>query len=130
MAMSNKDLYFYTLKMDKESHTKIFNETGEVNCPENSVAYLLVGLLSCMASTAKSILEKMKIDYELIVISGKLYMVDEKIRYSNKIECSLSLEGGPELPAETKERLAQITKKYCTVSVTIQKNPEITLVME
>lgn len=128
--MASKDIYNYTLKIDKDGRTWMFNETGEIDRPENSISYMLVGLLSCMGLTAQSILEKMKIDYEKVVMNGLLYMVDEKIRYGNRIECSLSLEGGPELDGETKARIAQITKKYCTVSVTIEKNPEITLSMK
>lgn len=128
--MASKDLYSYTLKIAKDGSTWMYNETGEIDRPENSISYMLVGLLSCMGLTAQSILEKMKIDYEKVVMNGLLYMVDEKIRYGNRIECSLSLEGGPELDSETKARIAQITKKYCTVSVTIEKHPDITLSME
>ena len=128
--MASKDVYNYTLKIGKDGRTWMFNETGEIQTPENSISYLLVGLLSCMGLTAQSILEKMKIDYEKVVMNGLLYMVDEKIRYGNRINCTLSLEGGPDLDAETKARIAQITKKYCTVSVTIEKNPEVALSME
>ncbi len=128
--MANKDVYNYTLKIDKDGSTRIFNETGELDKPENPVGYLLVGLLSCLGLTAQSILGKMQIGYEKIVMNALLYMVDEKIRYGNRIKCTLSLEGAPELDADTKARIVQITKKYCTVSVTIEKNPEITLSME
>lgn len=128
--MANKDVYNYTVKFDKDGSTEMFNETGKLNYPENSVSYLLVGLLSCMARTAVAMLEKMKIEYDKVVLSGKLYMVDEKPRYGNRIECEMSLEGGPELAEDVKERLAQLTKKYCTVSVTIANNPEIILSMK
>lgn len=128
--MANKDVYNHTVKIDKEGKTWLYNEGVEMDRPENPVGYLLVGLLSCMGLTAQSILGKMKIDYEKVVLNGLLYMVDEKIRYGNRITCTLSLEGGPVLDEETKARIAQISKKYCTVSVTIERNPEITLSME
>jgi uncharacterized OsmC-like protein len=128
--MGNKNTYNYTIKLDKEDHMEIYNEEGKLDSPENSIAYLLVGLLSCMSLTAKSMLQKMQINYEKIIVEGKLSMVDVPIRHGSKIECKMSLEGGPVLLQETKERLAQLTKKYCTVSVTIESHPEMTLVME
>lgn len=128
--MANKDVYNYTVKIGSDGSSEMYNEAGRLNYPENSISYLLVGVLSCMANTAVAMLEKMKIEYEKVVLSGKLYMVDEKIRYGNRIECEMSLEGGPELADDVKERLAQLTKKYCTVSVTISSNPEITLSMK
>lgn len=128
--MANKDVYDYTLKLDKQGNDELFNETGKMQSPENSISYLLVGVLSCMGHTAISILDKMRINYEKIIMSGKLYMVGEKIRYGNRIDCNMILEGGPDLDDATRDRIAQITKKYCTVSVTIANNPEITLSMK
>ncbi len=128
--MANKDVYNHTVKIDKDGKTWLYDEGVEMEKPGGPVSYLLVGLLSCMGLTAQAILGKMKIDYEKVVMNGLLYMVDEKIRYGNKIKCTLSLEGAPELDEETKTRIAQISKKYCTVSVTIERNPEITLSME
>jgi uncharacterized OsmC-like protein len=106
------------------------NETGELDKPENCMSYMLVGILGCMALTARPILEKMRIECDAVIAKGKLYMVDEAVRYGNRIECTLGLENGPELDAETKARIAELTKKHCSVSVTIAKNPEITLAME
>ncbi|HNV35077.1 MAG TPA: OsmC family protein [Bacillota bacterium] len=128
--MANKDLYVYTVKMDNDGNMEIFNETGKVETPENPICYLLVGLIACMASTARAILAKMRIDYEKLVVGGKLYMVDEKIRYGDRIECNMSLEGSELVDPATKKRIAEITEKYCTVSVTIKNNPKITLSME
>lgn len=128
--MANKDLYVYTVKVDKDGNTEMYDETGKVDAPENWVCYLLVGLIGCMAGTAQSVLSKMRIDYEKVVVNGKLYMVDGKIRYSDRIDCSMSLEGSELLDPGTKERIAEITEKYCTVSVTIKSNPKITLTME
>lgn len=124
------DVYDYTLKIDKSGHARIFKEEQELDSPEESVGYLLVGILSCMGLTCRSILEKMKIEYSMIIMNGKVHMVDDNIRYGNRIECKLSLEEGPELGVDVKERIAQLTKKYCTVSQTIDRHPEITLVME
>jgi len=128
--LAEMDVYEYTLRINKEGLARIYNEAGELDRPEESVGYLLVGILSCMGLTCRSILEKMKIEYSKIVMNGKVHMVDDNIRYVNRIECKLSLEGGPELEAGVKARIAQLTKKYCTVSVTIDRHPEITLVME
>lgn len=128
--MADLDVYDYTLKIDKAGFARIYNAEVELDRPEESVGYLLVGILSCMGLTCRSILEKMKIEYGKIVMNGKVHMVDDNIRYGNRIECKLSLEGGPELEADVKTRIAQLTKKYCTVSVTIDRHPEITLVME
>ena len=128
--MANKDVYNHTVKIDKDGKTWLYDEGVEMEKPGGPVGYLLIGLLTCMGLTAQAILGKMKIDYEKVVMNGLLYMVDEKIRYGNRIKCTLSLEGAPELDEETKTRIAQISKKYCTVSVTIERNPEITLSME
>lgn len=125
-----KEVYDYTIRIDNAGNTTIANETGALDKPENSISYMLVGLISCIAITLKPILEKMRIECDAIAVHGKLFMVDEKPRYSDRIECSVSLENGPELTAEMKDRIAELTKKYCSVSVTIAKNPKITLVLE
>ena len=122
-----KNLYDYTIRIGKSGDTTIMNETGVLDKPENSISYMLVGLISCAAITLKPILEKMKIDCDAVSVNGKLYMVDDTPRYSDRIECTVSLENGPEMNDEMKERLAELTKKYCSVSVTIAKNPKISL---
>lgn len=124
-----KNLYDYTIRIDRHGGTTISNETGILDKPENSISYMLVGLISCVAITLKPILEKMKIDCDAVSVNGKLYMVEDTPRYSDRIDCSVSLENGPELNEEMKCRLAELTKKYCSVSVTIAKNPKITLVI-
>lgn len=124
-----KNLYDYTIRIDRHGGTTISNEAGILDKPENSISYMLVGLISCVAITLKPILEKMKIDCDAVSVNGKLYMVEDTPRYSDRIDCSVSLENGPELNEEMKCRLAELTKKYCSVSVTIAKNPKITLVI-
>lgn len=125
-----KNLYDYTLRLDKAGVTTIANETGALDKPENSISYMLVGLISCIAITLKPILEKMRIECDAIVVHGELYMVQAEPRYSDRIDCSVSLENGPELTDDMKARIAELTKKYCSVSVTIAKNPKITLAMK
>ncbi len=125
-----KNLYDYTLRLDKAGNTTIANETGALDKPENSISYMLVGLISCIAITLKPILEKMRIECDAIVVHGELYMVQAEPRYSDRIDCSVSLENGPELTDDMKARIAELTKKYCSVSVTIAKNPKITLAMK
>jgi uncharacterized OsmC-like protein len=125
-----KPVYDYTLRLDKAGNTTIANETGALDKPENSISYMLVGLISCIAITVKPILEKMRIECDAVVVHGLLYMVDDTPRYSDRIECSMSLENGPEMTDEIRDRVAELTKKYCSVSVTIAKNPKITLAMK
>jgi uncharacterized OsmC-like protein len=125
-----KNLYDYTLRLDKAGVTTIANETGALDKPENSISYMLVGLISCIAITLKPILEKMRIECDAIVVHGELYMVQAEPRYSDRIDCSVSLENGPELTDDMKARIAELTKKYCSVSVTIAKNPKITLAVK
>jgi len=122
-----KNIYDYTVRLDRLSCMSIANETGPVEKPENPISYLLVGVLSCIAITAKQVLEKMRVEFEAVSVNGLLYMVDDKVRYSDRIECSMTVEGGPCQTEEAKERLAEIVKKHCSVSVTIAKNPSIKL---
>lgn len=128
--MADKDVYACALKLDNQGRMELFGEAGEMDRPEDPVSYMLVGLISCLALTAKSILDKMQVGYEKVVVDGKVYMADDKIRYGDRIECKMSLEGGPDFDDGQKARLAQLTKKYCTVSRTIENRPEITLAME
>lgn len=125
-----KNVYDYTVRLDKDGNSRFFNEAGEVDKPENSISYLLVGLINCTALTLKPILEKMRIECDAISVNGKLYMVDDKVRYSDRIDCTIKLENAAELTEEQKARLAELTKKHCSVSVTIQKNPTMTLRLE
>ncbi len=128
--MASKNLYEYTLRIDKSEKIRFSNETGEIDKPENCISYLLVGILGCMAITARMILAKMRIDNDAVIVKGKLYMIDEAVRYSDRIDCSMSVESTPTLTEEVKERVVELIKKNCSVSVTIAKNPDITLKME
>ena len=42
----------------------------------------------------------------------------------------MKLENGPDMTAETKQRLIELTKKHCSVSLTIDSHPKITLALE
>ncbi len=128
--MGKKDLYEYTLRIDNSEKISFSNETGELEKPENCISYLLVGILGCMAITARTILAKMRIENDGVIVKGRLYMVNEAVRYSDRIECSMSIENTPTLTGEAKERIVDLVKKNCSVSVTIAKNPDITLKME
>jgi uncharacterized OsmC-like protein len=128
--VGKKNLYEYTLRYDKTENMCFSNEAGELEKPENSISYLLVGILGCMAATARLILKKMRIDNDAVIIKGRLYMLDETVRYSNRIECTMSLENAPTIAEDVKKRIVEMTEKNCTVSVTIANNPNITLTID
>jgi uncharacterized OsmC-like protein len=127
--MARKDVYEYTLRLDSVDTISFANEEGPLEKPENSISYMLVGILSCMAITVKPILEKMRIGCDAVSVNGKLYMVNAAVRYSDRIECTMRLENAPQLDADTQQRIIELTKKHCSVSVTIANNPSITLAM-
>lgn len=128
--MAKKNLYEYSLRVDTAGDFRFSNETGELQKPENCISYLHVGVLGCMGLTARGLLEKMRIPYTGVVVEGRLTMVEGEVRYAGSIECSLRVEGAPEMSAEQKARLVDLTKKHCSVSVTIANNPKITLGMD
>jgi len=125
--LANKNVYDYTVRIDKTGFWTIANETGPVEKPENPMSYVLVGIVACIAVTAKPILEKMRIDFTEVVVNGKLFMVDDLVRFSDRVECTMQIEGSSTLSEETKGRIAEITKRNCSVSVTIARNPKISL---
>ncbi len=127
--MAKKSVYEYTVRVDRSGDFRFSNETGALERPENCISYLLVGVLGCMGITANSIIEKMRIDCDAVIVHGRVHMADEAVRYGERIECDMRLENGPELAAEAKERIVDLTKKHCSVSVTIAKNPGMTLTM-
>lgn len=128
--MARKEVYEYTLWLDSKDEISFENEEGPLEKPENSISYVLVGILSCIAITAKAIAAKMRLSCDGIVVNGKLYMVDGEVRYSDRIACSMKLQNGPKMSEEARLRLIELTKKHCSVSLTIDSHPKITLAME
>lgn len=99
--------------------------TGEMN----PVELLTAALVSCTGRTMQTILGRMKIKHEGFTITGLAgFADDEPVRVSS-ISLEASIRGAAVSDAQ-KNRLMELTEKYCPVSQTLQRSVDIGLGIE
>ena len=92
----------------------------------NPVELLTAALVSCTGRTMYTIMGKMKIEHAGFTVSGLARFAEDEPARVSSIALDASIRGAGMSDAQ-KERLVELTEKYCPVSQTLKASVEIGL---
>lgn len=116
-------------EMNLNGHTLITDapvENGGDNLGPSPKILLLAGLIGCTGIDVKSILKKMKVEYDDFDIEVETYHTDEQPRVYKDIHMIYRFKG-KDLPLSSIEKAVKLSQeKYCGVSAMLEKATPIT----
>lgn len=116
-------------EMDLNGHTLITDatvENGGDNLGPSPKILLLAGLIGCTGIDVKSILKKMKVEYDDLNIEVETHHTDEHPRVYQDIHMIYRFKG-KNLPLDNITKAVKLSQeKYCGVSAMLEKATPIT----
>lgn len=94
--------------------------SGSMNPPE----HLAAAVVSCIGKTMHMVMGRMKIDHAGFTVTGIAHKADDEPTRIGKVTLDATIQGA-QLSELQKNRLVELTEKYCLVSQTLQRGAEI-----